>query len=147
MASLTEIRAALKTTIRSTIPDLNVYSEVSDVQLVPAVIVTPGEPWGGAMTCDFNGAMGRGMDTWTLDLFVLVARADGALAQKNLDQYLTGRGPKSIREVIFNHSDLGLPDGTDAHAEGIRAYGGRFETAGIQHVGAVVRITVRTPSN
>ncbi|MEU6674760.1 hypothetical protein [Streptomyces sp. NPDC046925] len=146
MASLTEIRAALKATLKAAVPDLSVYSEVPSVKQVPAVVPMPA-PRPDGMTCDFNGAFGRGMDEWTLDLFVLVAYGDPALAQKNLDQYVTGKGPKSIRQIIFNAPDLGLADGTDAHAEGIREYGGSFASAGIQHVGAVVRLTVRTPSN
>lgn len=146
MASLTEIRAALKATVKSAIPDLNVYSEVSDVQQVPAVVVMPAPSSASGMACDFNGAMGRGLDQWTLDLYVLVARTDGVLAQKSLDQYVTGKGPKSIRQIIYSSPDIGLSDGTDVHVEGIREYGGSFVTAGIQHVGAVVRLTARTPS-
>ncbi|WP_055563607.1 hypothetical protein [Streptomyces atriruber] len=146
MASLTDIRSALKATVKSEIPELNVYSEVSDVQQVPAVVVMPAGTSLSGMACDFNGAMGRGMDVWTLDLYVLVARTDGSLAQRSLDQYVTGSGPKSLRQIIYQNPALGLDDGTDAHAEGIREYGGSFMTAGIQHVGAVVRLTVRTPN-
>lgn len=146
MATLTEIRAALKATLKAAVPALNVYSEVSDVTQVPAVVVMP-SPRSDGLSCNFHGAFGRGMDEWTLDLYVLVARTDSVLAQKNLDQYVTGKGPKSLREVIFTQADLGLTDGTDATAEGIREYGGNFSTASVQHVGAVLRLTVRTPSN
>ncbi|MFF0183553.1 hypothetical protein [Streptomyces sp. NPDC005244] len=147
MASLAEVRSALKETLKAAISGLNVYSEVSDVQQVPAVVVIPAAPSTSGLACNFNGAFGRGMDEWTLDLFVLVGRTEGALAQQKLDQYVTGKGSKSIREVLFQNADLGLTDGTDAHAEGIRLYGGFFESAGVPHVGAVLRITVRTPSN
>ncbi|QES45265.1 hypothetical protein DEJ49_33545 [Streptomyces venezuelae] len=145
MASLAEIRAALKTTLKAAIPDLSVYTEVPSVNQVPAAVPMPA-PRPDGMTCDFDGAFGGGLDTWTLDLFILVGYGDPALAQKALDQFVTGTGSKSIRRIIFETPDLGLADGTDAHAEGIREYGGHFASAGIPHVGAVVRLTVRTPS-
>jgi hypothetical protein len=96
-------------------------------------------------TANFDGAMGRGMDTWRFDLFVLVQRGEFSVAQKQLDEYLSGSGDKSIRQVFFNNADLGLGDGTDANVDGVRDYGGKFETARMQHVGAIVRLTVRTP--
>lgn len=146
MASLTEIRAALKATLKDNIAGLNVYSEVSEVQQTPAAVAIPASQTAGGMTCDFDGAFGRGLDTWHIDLYVLVSRTDAALAQKMLDQFVTGTGPKSIRRVIYENPDLGLDDGTDCHAAGVRAYGGHFETASIQQMGAVVRLIVRTSS-
>ncbi|MFJ4828396.1 hypothetical protein ACIP79_00420 [Streptomyces sp. NPDC088747] len=146
MASLTAIRAALKETFKANISNLNVYSEVSDVTQVPAIVVMPSRPAVGGLVCDFNGAFGRGLDTWHLELFILVARTEATLAQKALDQFVTGGGPKSIRRIIYENPTLGLSDGTDAHAEGVSAYDGSFDTAGVSHVGAVVRLTVRTSS-
>lgn len=146
MASLTEIRAALKATLKANIDGLYVYSEVSDVAQMPAAVAMPAPQSASGMTCDFDGAFGRGLDTWHIDLFILVARTDAALAQKVLDQFVTGAGPKSIRRVIYENPDLGLADGTDCHATGVRDYGGFFETANIQQVGAVVRLIVRTSS-
>lgn len=146
MASLTEIRAALKATLKGAISELNIYAEVSDVTQAPAVVVMPAAPSLSGLACNFNGAFGRGMDEWTLDLYVLVARTDGALAQQKLDQYVTGKGAKSIRQVLFQNSAIGLTD-TDVHVEGVRDYGGMFQSAGIPHVGAVLRVTVRTSSN
>lgn len=147
MASLAEIRAALKATLKAAITDLNVYSEVSDVQQLPAVVVMPTPPTVSGYVCNFNGAFGRGMDEWTLDLYILVGRTDGALAQQKLDQYVTGKGPKSVCQILFSNAAIGLADGTDVTPEGITDYGGAFASAGIAHVGAVLRITVRTPSN
>ena len=146
MASLADIRTALRTTLRAAISGLNVYAEVPDVNQLPAVVVLPSAPSTSTFACDFNGAFGRGLDTWHLDLYVLVSRQDAVLAQKALDDYVTGAGPKSIRRIIYEFPDLGLADGTDAHAEGILLYGGEFQTAKIPHIGAVVRLTVRTSS-
>lgn len=146
MASLAEIRSALRTTLSEAIPRLNVYAEVPDVSQLPAVVVLPAAASVSGLACDFNGAFGRGLDTWHLDLYILVARTEAVLAQKALDQYVTGTGAKSIRRIVYESPDLGLLDGTDAHAEGIHMYGGEFQTAKIPHVGAVVRLTVRTSS-
>lgn len=146
MASLAEIRTALKTTLNAAIPGLNVYAQVPDVTQLPAVVALPAPPSTTGLVCDFNGAFGRGLDTWHLDLYVLVSRTDSVLAQQALDQYVTGAGPKSIRRIVYEVPDLGLADGTDAHAEGVRDYGGEFRTAQIPHIGAVVRLTVRTSS-
>ncbi|MEU2790371.1 hypothetical protein [Streptomyces sp. NPDC007100] len=79
-----------------------------------------------------------------MNVYVLVPRTETGLAQQALDAYVTGSGPRSIQRIIYGHPGLGLSDGTDAHTEGIRAYGGKSSTAGIDHVGAVVRLTVRT---
>jgi hypothetical protein len=89
------------------------------------------------------------MDEWTFDLIVMVSRVDAVLAQKQLDQYVTGKGPKSLRQIIFQNPTAGLTDGTDIQAEGIREYDALMpmNAAGIQYVGAALRITVRTPSN
>ncbi|MGW6790056.1 hypothetical protein [Streptomyces chartreusis] len=149
MATLAEIRAALKDTIKATNSEMNIYPMVADVQQVPAVVIMPAPAQVTGMSCNFNGAFGRGMDEWTLDLIVMVSRVDATLAQKTLDQYVTGKGPKSLRQILFQNPTVGLTDGTDVQAEGIREYDALMpmNAAGIQYVGAALRVTVRTPSN
>jgi hypothetical protein len=136
VSSVTQIRESFRQTITSAIPGLNVYRNVEDVVEVPAVVAMPRE-------CDYAGAMQRGLDTWEFDLYVLVARRDGGYAQEELDQYLTGDGPKSIRQALYDHPTLGLPD-TDAFVKGVKGYGGNFQVARIQHIGAILKVTVRT---
>lgn len=139
MPSLSEIRRAIDNTVQQNIPGLRGFNDVADVIQVPAMVVMPARD-----TADFNGAMGRGLDTWRFDLYVLVARTEGSVAQQALDKYVSGSGERSIREVIYMNHDLGLGDETDAHVEGVREYGGKFQTARVDHVGAIVRLTVRT---
>jgi hypothetical protein len=131
-SSLSEIRDAIKSTITQV--GLNVYETVSDVQNSPAVVVLPAE-------IDFTKAMARGGDEYKFDLCVLVARTETRLAQEKLDQYITGKGPLSIREFLFVNSSLGLPD-VDCIVERMRGYGGSFDTAGTNFVGAVLRLCV-----
>lgn len=140
MATLSEIKDALDRTVENRIPGIKGYGDVTDVVQLPAMVVMPARD-----TADFTGAMGRGMDTWNFDLYLLVARGEVTVAQNLLDQYISGSGDKSIREVIWKNADLGLSDGTDAMVTRVMEYGGKFQTARIEHVGAIVRVVVRTP--
>lgn len=139
MPTLGEIRRAIDNTIQNRITGLRGFNDVTDVIQVPAMVVMPARD-----TADFTGAMGRGLDTWRFDLYLLVARTESSVAQGALDQYVSGKGPRSVRQVIYENSDLGLGDDVDAFVEGIREYGGKFQTARIDHVGAIVRLVVRT---
>lgn len=139
MATLTELRTAIDNTVQQRIPGLRGFESVADVVQVPAMVVMPARD-----TADFTKAMGRGMDVWRFDLFVLVQRGDNRAAQQALDHYVSGHGERSIREVFWDNPDLGLGDDTDAFVEGIREYGGKFQTARVDHIGAIVRLTVRT---
>lgn len=131
-SSLTDIRTAIKRTVGQA--GLNVYDTIPDVHNSPACMV---EPAG----IDFTNAMSMGGDVYRFDLFVLVSRTETRAAQQKLDQYITGEGPKSIREHIFRNCTLGLPD-VDCMVESMRGYGGNFDTAGSNFVGAVLRLCV-----
>lgn len=129
---MTDIRQAIKRTLSQS--GLNCYDTVPDVTNSPAVVVKPWET-------DFTGAMRMGGDVYRFNLFVVAARTDTRAAQDKLDQYLTGQGPKSIREYLFLNSSLGLPD-VDCIVEKMLGYDGTFDTAGTNFVGAVLRLTV-----
>jgi len=139
MPTLGEIRRAIDNTVQTSIPGLRGFNDVADVVQVPAMVVMPARD-----TADFSGAFGRGMDTWNFDLYVLVARTEASVAQGALDQYISGSGARSLRRVFYENPDLGLAGVDDAHCSGVREYGGKFQTARIEHVGAIVRLTVRT---
>lgn len=144
MATISEIKQGLRAILKARIPDLMVYGDVPDVTQLPAVVVLPARPTMTGLVCDFDGAFGRGLYTWHVNVFILVARTDGAAAQRALDAYISGSGPLSIPQAVYESADLGLGGSTDAHALGIHDYGGSFEAAGIDHVGAVMRLIVRT---
>jgi hypothetical protein len=139
MPTLSQIRQAIDNTVQNRIPSIRGFNDVADVIQTPAMVVMPARD-----TADFTGAMGRGMDVWRFDLFVLVARGESTSAQDSLDQYISGSGPRSLRQIFYENSDLGLGDDVDAFCEGVRDYGGKFQTARMDHVGAIVRLTVRT---
>lgn len=95
------------------------------------------------VTADFLVAMGRGTDTWELDLHVLVSDADQQLGQVNLDELVSGAGTRSVRAAVFSTKTLGLSN-TDAHVAAMTAYGVRFEAPEIDHIGATLRLVVHT---
>lgn len=140
MASLQEMREALAATIDANIEGLITYDTLAGVVQVPALVVLPTPR---PMTADFTGAFGRGLDTWFLDVFVLVGIGEYAVAQNDLDSYLTGAGPNSIREVLYNNASCGLAE-TDFSVTGVSDYGGRHESARVDHVGAILKVTART---
>ncbi len=137
MASLEQVRLAFKATVEAAIPNFMVHELVVAKPVPPCALLTPEE-------ADFAVAMARGTDTWSFEVDVLAPTADLAVGQSVLDQYVTGAGSKSIRQVIWNARSLGLA-GTDAHIAGLVRYGGLYEYAGGQHVGATLRLIVHTP--
>jgi hypothetical protein len=136
VASLGAIRTAIKGTVEAAISGLRGYDTVPAVAHVPAFVVEP-------VAADFDVAMGRGTDTWQLDLHVLVSDAEESLGQLALDGYISGAGTNSIRAAVFATRGLGLTN-TDAHVAAVVAYGGQFESAGIPHIGATLRVIVHT---
>lgn len=137
MSSLADIRTALAQTISNGVKDtLFTYATVEDVEELPAVIVWPAE-------ANMVEAMGRGTDCWWFNVFVLCSKADEIIGQTQLDGYVSGGGPNSIRQVLFERSDLNLPD-TDATATRVVGYGGTFQSAKIPLVGAILKVRVYT---
>lgn len=136
MATITQIREAIATLIEQSIPSLNGYAQMQDMPNTPCVIVEP-------IDADFATVMGRGEDCWYLLIYVLCQRADTEAAQQDLDEYIAGDGPKSIRRVIFDNYDLGLRD-TQAFVTGMKGYGGSFEANRTPMVGAVLTVKVST---
>lgn len=136
MASLSEIRDAVKTTLESAIEGLTAYDTVPEVSNLPAAVVVP-------LTADFDVAMGRGTDTWEFDIPVLVSFTDADIAQDSLDDFVTGAGGKSIRQAVFQNKTLGLSD-VDAHISEMSDYGSSFEMASVQNIGAKLHLIVYT---
>lgn len=138
MASIENIRQAIADTITAGASDeVFVYATVEDMTQVPAVIVEPA-------TADFDTTFGASMDDWIFNVFVMCSRAYLPTGTNQLDGFCQGWGPNSVRRIIFETPDLGLPDDTDATVTGLRGYGGQWQTASIPHVGAILRVCVRT---
>lgn len=137
MASLDDVRGAIKTTIEANISTLHAYKYVPEAaNVLPCVVIIP-------FTSDFAQAMGRGLDEWVFDLLVLVSASDDLVRQAELDSYVTGGGSSSIRQMIFNNRTLGLTS-TDAYVSEMTEYGMRFPAAEIDHIGARLKLIVHT---
>ncbi len=143
MAGLNEIETAIGTTIVGNMPDDSVYTydDVPAVQQTPAAVVMPA-PRDAA---DFAGSFGRGMTTWVFDIIVMVRSGAYDVAQTALADLIDPSNPDSIPRALMTDPTLGFSDGTDCQVDGVRLYGGKFENANIPHLGAVIKVTVRTP--
>lgn len=135
MPSIAAIRTAAKDIIEANVSGLAGYDKIPDIVNVPAFIVAPSET-------DFNVAFGRGFDTLTFDVIVLVSRVVSESAQDALDDYVNGFGPKSLRQAVFNNRDLGI--GVDAHISGMSRYGATWTVSQTEYYGASLRLVVRT---
>lgn len=138
MSTLAAIRDGIKTTLEANISGLRVHDTIPDQVNPPAVVNTP-------IDWDFVVAMGRGVDTWTFELLVLVARPSLRSGQDALDAYITGAGSSSIRQAIFNNRTLGLTN-TDAHiaGKGSGPYAATYTVNGVEYLGATLRLIVHT---
>lgn len=136
MASLGEIRKAIGKTVRDVLPELNVYANVPDVANVPALVVGPPR-------ANFAAAFNAGFDEWTFEIFLLVGIPEITQSQESLDRYLTGSGPKSIREIFMNNPSMGDVV-SDCMVMTMDEYGGFWDTANIPHVGARLTLKVLT---
>lgn len=83
-----ELAARLKT-----IPKLRVSAEWVGTPNVPHAIVAM--PRG-----DFDATYGRGMDVWELPVVVLVGKVREKSARDNASPYVSGSGPRSIKQVL-----------------------------------------------
>jgi hypothetical protein len=139
--SLTEVRRALADTLSDNL-DVGVYTyaEVEDHGNLPAIIIEP-------ESSDFAETFKGGVDVWNFLLLILVDGADEVAQQNTLDEFVTGRGPNSIRQILLDNKYLGLPGKTAvAHCTRMWGYGGQFPWAGVKHVGALLNVQV-TVSN
>lgn len=136
MATLAQIRDGIKTVLQATIPALTVYPRVESVVRPPAVVVWPGDT-------SYLHVMNRAHMEWSLDLYVLASKADDRAGQYDLDELIDIGGANSIPAALYGE-DLELPN-TQVHVTGMSGYGGQFDAAAIDHIGAVLRLTVHTP--
>jgi hypothetical protein len=143
MATLAQVRDAISNQIITAIdalPEqrdrrLTAYPRVSARPNLPALVVMP-----ATWTVE---AMARGLVNHTLRILVLVSLTEYELAQSTLDAYLEPSGPLSFAGIIWADRTLGLP-GTAAGMPALTAYGGQWDSAGIDHLGAEMSLQVHT---
>jgi hypothetical protein len=139
MATLEAIRTALINTIQQYVEEpIYVYDYLEEMTQLPAVIATVEDS-------SFEGAFQNGLHTWDFLVYVLVSRNLGSgYGQRVLDELVSGYGPNSVAQALYENSDLGLVEETDAHVNGVKSYGGALDMGQIPHIGAIISVTVRT---
>jgi len=113
MASLTEIRDAIRTVIEANVDDVMVYPRVPAAVEPKCVVVVP-------RSADTT-TMGRGSVSYSLELIVVASSADTVSGQMALDVMLETDGAKIFAAFDANKT-LGL-DNTNIHAGGWEEYG------------------------
>jgi hypothetical protein len=136
MASFSTVRTAVKTTIGNNISSIRVYDTIDDMINVPAAVLIP-------TSINFTEAMARGTDRYEFDILVVVSRTDSRSGQNQLDVFINGSGSSSIRQVIFQNSDLGQSE-TSAVVTTMSDYGATYAVNGVECIGARLGLTVYT---
>ena len=136
MASFSTVRTAVKTTIGNNISSIRVYDTIDDMINVPAAVLIP-------TSINFTEAMARGTDRYEFDILVVVSRTDSRSGQNQLDAFINGSGSSSIRQVIFQNSDLGQSE-TSAVVTTMSDYGATYAVNGVECIGERLGLTVDT---
>lgn len=140
MASFAELRDSIITVLTDSLPEeqgVSLYAKVVDRANLPAIVVQPAD-------ATFPFTMGRAQDEWQFDLVVMVPFADTVLAQDQLDQFLSGSGSLSLRQIFMRTRGLGRSDVQSAYVAGISDYGASFTMAGVDNIGCKLRMVVTT---
>lgn len=99
MTSLSALRAGLGANL-STIVGLRVAETVPDNPNPPIAVLLP-------PSITFDTSFGRGADTYTFTVLVIVGRIDERSAQVRMDGYCDPTGPASIKAAIESDKSLG----------------------------------------
>lgn len=143
MASLNEVCTALAVTAQNYCDlgegvQLSAYDTPSEIGQLPGIIVEPEE---GDYTVSMSGDT-----TWLLRVYVLCSTAGTTgSGLKQLNSLIDGWGPASIRQIVYEHGELGLSS-TTAFVKNAAGYSGAFEVMGLNAVGAILTVEVTTDS-
>jgi hypothetical protein len=117
-----------------TIPGLRVYTyDVGKVAPPAALVGLPDD-------ITFDATYGRGSDSLTIPVWVVVARVDALAATENLVEYLDGSGSKSVKAAVDSTT-------TNTYTECdtvtvVSAAVGAYTGGGVAMLGAEFTVTV-----
>jgi hypothetical protein len=137
VATFAELRDAIVTILGDALPGVTLYAKVPDRANLPAIVVQP-------VDATFPFTQARAEDEWQFELVVMVAYTDAAIAQDQLDQYVSGSGPTSIRQIFMRNRGLGRTDVLAAYVAGMSDYGANFAMAGVDNLGCKLQVVVAT---
>lgn len=99
MIKISKVREALGKNIE-TISGIRIYDTIPDVVVPPCAVV-------GQLDFTFDVNNARGLDSASVDVYVIVQRISERAGQDKLDELLAGTGPKSIKTAIESDRTLG----------------------------------------
>ena len=99
MTSIATLRAGLAANL-ATIPGLRVAETIPDNPNPPIAVVLP-------PSIQFDTSFGRGADTYTFVIALIVARSDERSSQIRMDGYCDPTGSSSIKTAIESDKNLG----------------------------------------
>lgn len=137
MATFSDLRASIKTVLAGALDGVHLYDKVPESANLPAIVVQPAD-------ATFPLTMGRAEDEWQFDLVVMTPFADARLGQEQLDKFLSGAGPTSLRQIFMRNRGLGRNDVLAAYIAGMSEYGAQFSMAGVDNIGCKLRLVVAT---
>ena len=139
MASIGQIREAVKDLVRAHYPESYFYHYIPETFETPSFILTfdPERKSGKAET------MGAGWVCYSMLLDVLMDYSESEMDQPELDTHFDYNNPHSLPNLFQSNEDLGLSD-TVVFFEGFRGYGGAYRSAGVQATGVQLLLRVET---
>jgi hypothetical protein len=99
MIQISKVRDALGKNIE-TISGIRIYDTIPDVVVPPCAVV-------GQLDFTFDVNNARGLDSASVDVYVIVQRISERAGQDKLDELLAGSGPKSIKTALESDRTLG----------------------------------------
>jgi len=140
--SLTTVREALQQPLRAAHPNFRVYPNFRPNMVVPAIVITPSTGF-GEKSADYTGRSFKS-PTWYLDLIVLVPSQDMDRAQRQLDSLVSPDVDTSIPAILDSRSVRADYADVISYARftDLRDYGGTYESAGYDHIGACLKLEV-----
>lgn len=136
MASLSEIREAIRQTLLDNISGINVYRNVPGAIIAPAVCIYPKPK-------DYLHTFGNASGIWEFDLIVAIEGDDDA-AQDPLDELIDQIGERSIPLVLLSNPKLGRADCSIKGPVTLVDYGARIKFGDDTYPGATIHIGVVT---
>jgi hypothetical protein len=135
VATLAQIRQGIATVLNATDDRITVYPYWTSRLHLPAAVLIVGE-------ADLRRTFSASFMEWPFRLYVLTSMGDPEFGQVDLDEYLDLSGSRSLFQAL-DTENLGYPNDVQVAVESVSDYGD-FEAAGIEHVGAILNLTVRT---
>lgn len=116
--TLDRVRSGLAANIHAAIPGIQCNGYLLSSPTAPGFEIEPGE-------IEYDLAMGRGLDMWTLIVRGYVSDVSDIGAQKTLDSWLASSGALSVKAAIQSDKTLGgaCSDLRVAQVSGYRRYG------------------------